>query len=146
MLDDGIWCYHRRHKYHHLTKTLHLTLKMTMQIANCLFNVVTQSPKPEARDQYSRRHRFWCESWFLRREENWKTRRKTLGVRLRLTSAHVRAQDQTRVSVVGPLRQPDSHLTTAQVIETSVTNNSLSKDYSHPDDHSRQTRNLNCLF
>ena len=30
-------------------------------------------------------------------------------------------------------------LTTAQVVETSVTSNSLSKDYLHPDDHTRQT-------
>ena len=30
-------------------------------------------------------------------------------------------------------------MTTAQVVETSVTNNSLSKDYLHPDDHTRQT-------
>ena len=28
-------------------------------------------------------------------------------------------------------------LTTAQVVETSVTNNSLSKDYPHPDDHTK---------
>ena len=28
-------------------------------------------------------------------------------------------------------------MTTAQVVETSVTNNSLSKDYSHLDDHTR---------
>ena len=45
--------------------------------------VVAQSPKPEARDQYARRHRFWRQSRFLRREEN---RRKTLGVRLRSTN------------------------------------------------------------
>ena len=30
-------------------------------------------------------------------------------------------------------------MTTVQVVETSVTNNSLSKNYSHPDDHTRQT-------
>ena len=30
-------------------------------------------------------------------------------------------------------------MTTAQVVETSVTNNSLSQNYSHPDDHTRQT-------
>ena len=29
-------------------------------------------------------------------------------------------------------------MTTAQVVETSVTNNSLSKDYPHPDDHAKQ--------
>ena len=29
-------------------------------------------------------------------------------------------------------------LTTAQVVETSVTSNSLSKDYLHPDDHAKQ--------
>ena len=29
-------------------------------------------------------------------------------------------------------------MTTAQVVETSVTHNSLSEDYSHPDDHTRQ--------
>ena len=29
-------------------------------------------------------------------------------------------------------------MTTAQVVETSVTNNSLSKDYPHPDDHDKQ--------
>ena len=29
-------------------------------------------------------------------------------------------------------------MTTAQVVETSATNNSLSKDYPHPDDHSKQ--------
>ena len=30
-------------------------------------------------------------------------------------------------------------MTTAQVVETSVTNNSLSKDYPHLDDNARQT-------
>ena len=30
-------------------------------------------------------------------------------------------------------------MTTAQVVETSVTNNSLSEDHPHPDDHARQT-------
>ena len=30
-------------------------------------------------------------------------------------------------------------MTTAQVVETSVTNNSLSKDYPQPDDHAKQT-------
>ena len=30
-------------------------------------------------------------------------------------------------------------MTTAQVVKTSVTNNSLSEDYSHPDDHTIQT-------
>ena len=30
-------------------------------------------------------------------------------------------------------------MTTAQLVETSVTNNSLSKDYPQPDDHTRQT-------
>ena len=30
-------------------------------------------------------------------------------------------------------------MTTAQVVEMSVTNNSLSKDYPHPDNHTRQT-------
>ena len=29
-------------------------------------------------------------------------------------------------------------MTTVQVVETSVTNNSLSKDYPHPDDHAKQ--------
>ena len=29
-------------------------------------------------------------------------------------------------------------MTTAQVVETLVTNNSLSKDYLHPDDHAKQ--------
>ena len=29
-------------------------------------------------------------------------------------------------------------MTTTQVVETSVTNNSLSKDYLHPDDHAQQ--------
>ena len=29
-------------------------------------------------------------------------------------------------------------MTTAQVIETSVTNNSLSEDYPHPGDHAKQ--------
>ena len=29
-------------------------------------------------------------------------------------------------------------MTTAQVVKTSVTNNSLSKDYPHPDDHAKQ--------
>ena len=32
-------------------------------------------------------------------------------------------------------------MTTAQVVETSVTNNSLSGDYSHPDDNTRQITN-----
>ena len=35
-------------------------------------------------------------------------------------------------------------MTTAQVIETSVTNNSLSKDYLHPDDHAKQIFKLDC--
>ena len=30
-------------------------------------------------------------------------------------------------------------MTTAEVVEMSVTNNSLSKDYSHPDNHAKQT-------
>ena len=30
-------------------------------------------------------------------------------------------------------------MTTAQVVEMLLTNNSLSKDYPHPDDHFRQT-------
>ena len=29
-------------------------------------------------------------------------------------------------------------MTTAQVVKTSVINNSLSKDYPHPDDHAKQ--------
>ena len=29
-------------------------------------------------------------------------------------------------------------MTTAQVVEMSVTNNSLPKDYLHPDDHAKQ--------
>ena len=29
-------------------------------------------------------------------------------------------------------------MTTAEVIKTSITNNSLSKDYLHPDDHTKQ--------
>ena len=29
-------------------------------------------------------------------------------------------------------------MSTAQAVETSVTNNSLSKDYPHPDDHAKQ--------
>ena len=33
-------------------------------------------------------------------------------------------------------------MTTAQVVETSVTNNSLSKDYPHLDDHTRQTTDI----
>ena len=28
-------------------------------------------------------------------------------------------------------------MTTVQVVETSVTNNSLSKDYTHPEDHAK---------
>ena len=35
-------------------------------------------------------------------------------------------------------------MTTAQVVETSVTNNSLSGDYSHLDDHTRQITNYLC--
>ena len=31
-------------------------------------------------------------------------------------------------------------MTTAQVVETSVTNNSLSKGYLHPDDHDKPIR------
>ena len=31
-------------------------------------------------------------------------------------------------------------MTTAQVVETSVTNNSLSKDYPHPDNHAKQIK------
>ena len=30
-------------------------------------------------------------------------------------------------------------MTTTQAVKTSVTNNSLSEDYFHPDDHTRQT-------
>ena len=36
-----------------------------MQIYVSALGVVTQSPAPEARDQYARRHRFWRESWFF---------------------------------------------------------------------------------
>ena len=34
----------------------------------------------------------------------------------------------------------DPEENTAQVVETSVTNKSISKDYSHPDDHTRQNK------
>ena len=52
-----------------------------MQNANGLFNVavlavVTQSPEPEARDQYARRRRFWRERLILQREENRRILRK----------------------------------------------------------------------
>ena len=33
-------------------------------------------------------------------------------------------------------------MTTAQVVETSVTNNSLSKDYPHPEDYDKQINNF----
>ena len=33
-------------------------------------------------------------------------------------------------------------MTTAQVVETSVTNSSLSKDYLHPDDHAKQITDI----
>ena len=33
-------------------------------------------------------------------------------------------------------------MTTAQVVETSVANNSLSQDYHHPDDHAKQCFNM----
>ena len=35
-------------------------------------------------------------------------------------------------------------MTTTQVVETSVTNNGLSKDYPHPEDHAKQ-RQTKCL-
>ena len=34
-------------------------------------------------------------------------------------------------------------MTTAQVVETSVTNNSLSKDYPHPDGHTLHDKQFN---
>ena len=37
-------------------------------------------------------------------------------------------------------------MTTAQIVETSVTNNSLSKDYLHPDDHAKQIDNIHMLL
>ena len=37
-------------------------------------------------------------------------------------------------------------MTTAQVVETSVTNNSLSKDYLYPDDHTKQIKEYIHLF
>ena len=49
--------------------------------------VVTQSPEPKTREQCARRHRFWRESGFLWREKNRRSRRKTLGVRLRSTNS-----------------------------------------------------------
>ena len=37
-------------------------------------------------------------------------------------------------------------MTTAQVVKTSVTNNSLSKDYPHPDDHTKQIIEENVIY
>ena len=36
-------------------------------------------------------------------------------------------------------------MTTAHVVKTSVTNNSLSKDYPHPEDHAKQIRKKSSL-
>ena len=51
--------------------------------------------------------------------------------------------DVSITSAVGIFKIKYHHLTlkltTAQVVEASVTTNSLSKDYPHPDDHTRQT-------
>ena len=33
-------------------------------------------------------------------------------------------------------------MTTAQIVKTSVTNDSLSKDYPHPDDHAKEGLNI----
>ena len=60
-------------------------------VANGLFNVtalgvVALSPEPEACDRYTGWHRFWWESWFLWTEKNWRPRRRTLRVRLRLSN------------------------------------------------------------
>ena len=35
--------------------------------------------------------------------------------------------------------------TTPQIVETPVTNNSLSKDYSHPDDHAKKQQQVYTL-
>ena len=37
-------------------------------------------------------------------------------------------------------------MTTAQIVETSVTNNSLSKDYPHLDDHAKPMNNIHMLL
>ena len=57
------------------------------------------------------------------------------------------------MTVVGDWRfnyQSGIHLTlkmtTAQVVETSVINNSLSKDYPHPDDHARQILRITVIL
>ena len=51
------------------------------------------------RDQYARRHRFWWESGFLWREENWKKPLESDWDQP--ITAHVQAQDRTQVAVVG---------------------------------------------
>ena len=87
--------------------------------ANGLLNVivlgvVTQSPAPEARVQYARRHRFWRESWFLWREKHRRTQRKPLGVRLRSTNHSPRTSPGSNPGRSGGRRgwwqvhQPDS--------------------------------------
>ena len=91
-----------------------------------MLGVVTQSPEPEARDQYTRRHRFWRESWFLWRDENWGTQRNTLGVRLRLTNLSPRANPGSNLGCSGgrcwwrPLHQP-----TCTVTPTSTQNSAI---------------------
>ena len=92
----------------------------------CYVRSGTQSPEPEARDQYIRRHRFWRESWFLWRDKNWGTQRNTLGVRLRLTNLSPRANPGSNLGCSGgrcwwrPLHQP-----TCTVTPTSTQNSAI---------------------
>ena len=82
-------------------KTYSIIVNGLFNVAAHALGVVTQSPAPEARDQYARRHRFWRENWILWREENRRSRRKTLGVRLGSTNQSPRTSPGTKVAVVG---------------------------------------------
>ena len=68
-----------------------------------MLGVVTQSPAPGARDQYARRHRVWRESWFFcgGRKTGEPGEKPSESDRDQPITAHVWAQDRTRVAVVG---------------------------------------------
>ena len=82
------WSCNQRDEYESVHKGWAACVQMEWLISRCYvtIGVATQYPEPEARDQYARRHRFWRERWFLRREENRRTQWKTLGVRLGSTN------------------------------------------------------------
>ena len=55
----------------------------------------------------------------------------------------LKVSENSEVLIESSVQKPTLKMTTAQMVETSVTNNSSFQNYTHPDDHTTRTTNRN---